>query len=136
MHRQATALQIERYVRFLGFQDNLNELYPAFDIYTHSSVELAAEAFPIAILRALATGLPVVCTKVGGIGLMVEHGVSGYLVKPEEPAALAEALIKVIGDTSMATRMGQASFDLFRRKFHASAMAERVEHVYLHTLSA
>ncbi|MEK7249808.1 MAG: glycosyltransferase, partial [Bacteroidota bacterium] len=134
LQRQATSLHIEKYVRFLGFQDNLNELYPAFDIYTHSSVELAAEAFPIAILRALATGLPVVCTKVGGIDLMVEDGVSGYLVKPEDPKALAESLVKVIRDKKLVMKMGQASFELFKKKFHAAAMAERVEKVYMNAL--
>jgi len=136
LQQQTKSLNIEKHVRFLGFQDNLNELYPAFDMYCHSSVELAAEAFPLAILRALATGLPVVCTKVGGIGLMVEDGVSGYLVKPEEPKALADALLKVIRDKSLVNSMGRASFELFKIKFHASAMAEKVEQVYLKALAA
>ena len=131
LERQADDLGIAPYVRFLGFQDNLHEIYPAFDIYCHSSLELAAEAFPLAILRALATGLAVVCTKVGGIGLMVEDGVSGRLTPPAEPAALAEALIQVIRDPALRRGMGQASFRLFLKSFHASAMAESVEGVYL-----
>lgn len=134
LQEQARALGIEHHVRFLGFRDNLQDIYPAFDIYCHSSLELAAEMFPIAILRALAAGLPVVCTNVGGISLMVEDGVSGRLTKPEDPAALAEALLEVIRDPGQRTSMGQASFRLFERKFHASAMAEKVERVYQETL--
>lgn len=130
LRAQARDLCIEPYVRFLGFRDDLNMLYPAFDIYCHSSLELAAEAFPLAILRALAAGLPVVCTRVGGIGLMVEDGTSGYLTKPEDPTALAAALMQVIGDSALRTSMGNASFALFQRKFHASAMAESVEAIY------
>jgi glycosyltransferase involved in cell wall biosynthesis len=132
---QTKALDIEQFVRFLGFKDDLHEWYPAFDIYCHSSLELAAEAFPLAILRALAAGLPAVCTKVGGIGLMVEDGISGYLTDPEDAQALAEALLKVINNEALRRSMGVASFNLFQREFHASAMAERVEHVYAKVLT-
>jgi glycosyltransferase involved in cell wall biosynthesis len=129
--QQAKTLGISAKIRFLGFQDNLHLWYPAFDVYCHSSLEMAAEMFPIAILRALSTGLPVVCSRVGGIPMMVREGVSGSLVPPEEPAALAAALLQVITDPSLRTRMGAASFALFREQFHAGAMAENVERVYL-----
>lgn len=128
---QVRGLRIEPYVRFLGFRDNLHELYPAFDLYCHSSLELEAEAFPLAILRALATGLPVVATSVGGIGLMVADGISGYLTPPEDSAGLAGALLSVIRQTGLQRSMGKASLELFERSFHAATMAERVEKVYL-----
>ncbi len=131
LQEQAQALGIEPFVRFLGFRDNLQELYPAFDVYCHSSLELEAEAFPLAILRALATGLPVVATRVGGIDLMVREGISGHLTPPKTPERLAEALITVISNAGLRQSMGKASFDLFRSNFHATAMAERVEQVYL-----
>jgi glycosyltransferase involved in cell wall biosynthesis len=131
LQQQAQELGIERYVRFLGFRDHLEQLYPGFDIYCHSSLEMAAEAFPIAILRALATRLPVVSTRVGGIGLMVEDGVSGYLTPPEDPRALAEALVRVLQNPTLRSSMGTRSFDLFQKKFHARGMAERVEQVYI-----
>jgi glycosyltransferase involved in cell wall biosynthesis len=132
---QAAELAIERQVLFLGFRDNLHQIYPGFDIYCHSSLELAAEAFPLAILRALAMGLPVVSTNVGGIGSMVDDGTSGFLTPPEDPKALAEALLNVIRDGEMRNSMGKASYELFTRKFHASAMAERVEQIYRRALS-
>lgn len=130
LEAQVRRLGLGPSVRFLGFRDNLNELYPAFDIYCHSSLELAAEAFPIAILRALATGLPVVCTNVGGIRHMVDEGVSGHLTPAEDAPALARALLHVIADPPLRTSMGAAAFSLFLQRFHASAMAERVEQVY------
>jgi glycosyltransferase involved in cell wall biosynthesis len=135
LESQARTLGIEHYIRFLGFRDNLNELYPAFDVYCHSSLELAAEAFPIAILRALASGLPVVATNVGGIRLMVDEGVSGYLTPPGNPAALGEALLRVLSRPELRASMGTASFSLFKRQFHASAMAQRVEEIYQQVLA-
>jgi glycosyltransferase involved in cell wall biosynthesis len=130
LNQQAASLDIEPYVRFLGFRDNLHEMYPAFDIYCHSSLELAAEMFPIAILRALASELPVVCTDVGGIRIMVDDGTSGYLTRPGDSGALAVALLKLIHDSRLRTSMGKASFALFQQKFHADAMAEKIERIY------
>jgi glycosyltransferase involved in cell wall biosynthesis len=132
LQQQAASLNIERHVRFLGFQDHLNELYPAFDIYCHSSIELAEEAFPLAILHALATGLPVVSTRVGGIGAMVRHGKSGFLTPPEQPKLLADALVTLIQNPDLRASMGRASFESFQEEFHASLMAERAEQVYQH----
>jgi len=130
LQQQARSLGVAEKIRFLGFQDNLHLWYPAFDVYCHSSLEMAAEMFPIAILRALSTGLPVVCSRVGGIALMVREGISGYLVPPEDPGALAASLLQVIRDAALRKRMGAGSAALFREQFHAAAMAEKVEHVY------
>jgi glycosyltransferase involved in cell wall biosynthesis len=127
---QARSLGIGDRVRFLGFRDDLDRLYTAFDIYCHSSLELAAEAFPLAILRALASGLPVVCTNVGGIAMMVDDGISGYLCPPEDAGSLGRALLKAVIDPVARESMGRASLDLFTRRFHAEAMAEKVEKVY------
>jgi glycosyltransferase involved in cell wall biosynthesis len=133
---QAASLGISGAVRFLGFRDNLREVYPAFDIYCHSSIDLASEMFPIAILRALASGLPVVATDVGGIAAMVDQGVSGYLTPAEDPPALARALNALIGDPGAREKFGQASRALFERKYHAAVMAEKVERVYTHVLES
>ena len=130
LHARAHTLGIEHAVRFLGFQDDLEKLYPGFDIYCHSSLELAAEMFPIAILRALGTGLPVVCTAVGGIAAMVREGKSGFLTPPGDSRALADALLRVIRNPSMRNAMGEESLALFHERYHASIMTARVEELY------
>lgn len=136
LERQTRELGIEQHVHWLGFRDDLDDVYPAFDVYCHSSLELAAEAFPIAILRALAAGLPVVSTNVGGIRLMVEEGRSGFLTPPQDPGALALALLRIIADPVLCSYMGHASHALFLREFDAGTMAARVEQVYSKALSA
>ncbi len=136
LQRQASERGLGPYLRFLGFRSDLQELYPAFDLYCHSSLDLEAEAFPIAILRALAAGLPVVCTDVGGIRLMVEDGKSGYLRPSGNPGELARALLAVMEQPELRRSMGEASFALFLKKFHAAAMAENVERVYAAVLAA
>ena len=66
------------------------------------------EPLGIAVLEAMAAGLPVVATGVDGIGELVEPGVTGRLVEPGDPAALAAALADVLGNPDAARRMGQA----------------------------
>jgi glycosyltransferase involved in cell wall biosynthesis len=117
-------------VRFLGFRDDLPQLYPAFDVYCHSSLDMASEMFPIAILRALATGLPVVATAVGGVAGMIEEGKSGYLVPADAPAALAFALARVVGEGPLRKSLGTRAAAVFAERFDAARMAERVEAVY------
>jgi glycosyltransferase involved in cell wall biosynthesis len=134
LNAQAGSLGIRDTVRFLGFRDDLREVYPAFDIYCHSSLELASEMFPIAILRALASALPVVSTNVGGIAAMIDEGVSGYLTPAEDPPALARALLGLITDAPKRSALGRASFALFERRYQAAVMAENVERVYHHVM--
>ena len=133
---QAQRLNLDPHVRFLGFRDDLEKLYPAFDIYCHSSLEMAEEAFPLAILRALAEGLPVVCTNVGGIAAMVNDGTSGYLKPPDNPEALAEGLLACVADSNLRAAMGSASRAIFDRQYHADIMAKRMEQVYETVLKA
>jgi glycosyltransferase involved in cell wall biosynthesis len=133
---QAERLGIAPRVRFLGFRDDLPALYPAFDVYCHSSLDMASEMFPIAILRALAAGLPIVCTEVGGIALMVDGGRSGILVPPGDPVALAGGVTRVLADPALRAALGAASRERFLARFHASSMAEQVERIYEKVLAA
>jgi spore coat protein SA len=66
------------------------------------------EAFGIPLVEAMASGLPVVATRVGGIPEVVEHGVTGLLVPPEQPEALAEAIRTLLDDPALAGQMGEA----------------------------
>jgi glycosyltransferase involved in cell wall biosynthesis len=134
--KQAEDLGVSSSIRFLGFQDHLERWYPAFDVYCHTSLEMAAEMFPIAILRALAGGLPVVCTRVGGIAAMVDQEKNGFLVDPEDAGALTQALSTVVESAALRVTMGAASLDLFLRKYHASQMAERIERIYRQVIHA
>jgi glycosyltransferase involved in cell wall biosynthesis len=110
-------------------------LYPAFDIYCHSSLDLASEMFPIAILQALAGGLPVVASAVGGIPEMIQQGVSGRLVPPDDAEALAAAICLLADDRNLRESMGRAAHHLHHTRFHAAVMAQRIEQVYTSALS-
>ena len=76
-------------VRLMGARTDIVDLLAASDIFVLSS---RSEGLPLAIIEAMMAGLPVVATRVGGVAELVEDGVTGYLVSPRDPAALATAL--------------------------------------------
>ncbi|MBZ0202630.1 MAG: glycosyltransferase family 4 protein [Ignavibacteria bacterium] len=119
---------------FAGFKDNLKEMYSAFDIYAHTSVEGGGEAFPFAVLHALAAGLPVTATNVGDVSAMVNDGENGFLVPDMDVGAIAEKLKILTGDKALRVRMGTESFKLQREKFTMELMTDNIEKVYLKVL--
>lgn len=72
---------------------------------------------PTVIMEAMATGLPVVSTTIGGIPEMVVDNETGFLVRPEDAIALAGAIEKVTSDRSLGPRLGQAGYERAQKLF-------------------
>jgi glycosyltransferase involved in cell wall biosynthesis len=100
------SLDIARNVRFAGSRTDIGRLLQAIDIFTLSSATV--ECFPIALLEAMACARPAVCTDVGGVGEIVNHNVTGYLVPPGDPQLLAARLKDLLSNPSAAIQMGIA----------------------------
>ena len=75
-------------------------------------------------------GVACVGTRVGGVPEVVEDGVTGILVPPESPTALAEAISRIIADPALRTRLGAAGLEAYRSRFTDSVMAEMIETEY------
>lgn len=88
----------------------------------------------MSILEAMAAGLPVVSTRVGGIPEAVMDGKEGLLVPPGDPQALATALRRLLADAALREQMGQAARERVQREFAAAAVIPRVEALYRQTL--
>lgn len=89
------------------------------------------EGLSVACLEAMATGLPVVASRVGGLPESVADGVTGLLTQPGDEAALAEALARFLADAELRHDMGAAGKVRAREKFSASEMAEKTEKLYV-----
>ena len=116
---------LEDVVRFEGAvpHHRMGELYAAADIFCLPSLY---EGFPLAILEAMAAGLPVVATRVAGNPEAVEDGVHGRLVDAEDAAGLAEALLGLIEDEEGRRRMGRQA----RRRIEEEFSIERIGAAY------
>jgi len=110
--RLAAELGLGDAVRFLGFvpEDDLPALYNAADLYVGVSrrIDLLAEGFGIALVEASASGLAVVGGRSGGVPDAVRDGETGILVDPEQPAAVAAGVTRLLADTELRRRMGAA----------------------------
>ena len=96
------------------------------DIFALSSDR---EGFPITILEAMACGLPVVATRVGGVEEEVEEGKTAFLVPPANSEALAEAIAKLISSPSLRREMGKRGKERVKL-FTIEKMVERTENLY------
>lgn len=125
-------LDLANHVRFEGGVTNLRQLFAAADIFVLPS---RSEGFSNAIIEAMASSLPVVATDVGGNAEAVKDGVTGFLVPPEDPGALAAAILRLLSDPLQARAMGAAGKNLVSEKFTSEAMMNRIADAYRNLLS-
>jgi glycosyltransferase involved in cell wall biosynthesis len=123
-------LSISDRVRFLGFVQDTTTLLAAADVVVLAS--WPREGLSLALIEAHRAGRPCVCTNVGGMPEVVEHGVTGFVVPPRDPGAMADALVKVLGDDALRERMGGAARKRFLEKYEKTGYLERLEWIYQH----
>lgn len=113
-------------VRFLGFRDGIWGTFKALDVFVVSS---RGEGLGVSLVEAMACGLPVVATRVGGIPEVVLDGETGILVPPGDPRALGEALVRLASDRKLREEMGRGAREL-ARDFDVGRMVRGTEAVY------
>ena len=106
LEAQTRDLGLEGRIRFLGWESDVPELLNALDVFVLCSLN---EGMGRALVEAMASGLPVVATNVGGLPDMVEEGVSGCLVPAGAPDALAAAVSRMLDDRGRLRSMGERS---------------------------
>lgn len=133
LEQLASELGIADAVTFTGRLDNegMASLYHSADAMINPSL---ADNMPISILEALASGVPVVSTDVGGIPYLVEHGKTALLVPVQNPQAMADAIITLLCDSGRADRLRQAGLEAARQYAWAN-VRERLLGVYQDVLA-
>jgi len=122
---------LEGQVRFLGVRTDVPAILAAADVFVLSSLW---EGNPLSVMEAMATGKPVIATAVGGVPELVEDGVSGILVPPQKPEALAEAMIRLAQHPALRQKMGEAARQRALERFGVDRMAREYERLYLRLL--
>lgn len=130
--REALTDQIDRaglgaVVRIMGFQPNVRHYLAAADIFALPSVD---EGLPIAALEAMTAGVPIVCTAVGALPTLLEHEKSALFVPLHAPAALAEALERLILRPDLRKELAAHAQAVARKTYTAEAMYERYRDIY------
>jgi sugar transferase (PEP-CTERM/EpsH1 system associated) len=115
-------------VRFLGWRPDVPEILKALEVYVLAS---ESEGMSNTILEAMASGLPVVATAVGGNPELVVEGETGLLVPPYHPRALASAVTKLLQDPARRLMMGEAGRHRIEKEFSLETMVRNYANLYV-----
>jgi len=135
LRAQAKFLKIENRVKFVGYVKNeiLPEIFGMADVFVLPSI--TAEAFGIVILEAMASGLPVVATDVGGIPEIVKESKSGLLVPPGNELELRNAIQKLILDDDLRELLGSNGRKAVEERYSWNRVTEKIEKTYEDVIS-
>lgn len=114
-------------VTLTGARSDIADLLRGFSVFALSSL---AEGTPVTLLEAMACGLPVVATAVGGIPALVQDGETGILVPPNDPGAMAAALARYIDDASLRAAHGAAGRHTIGAHYSMTAMVQAYASLY------
>jgi len=128
LRRRILELKIENHVLLLGTRRDVPELLKAMDVYVMSSV---SEAAPVALVEAMAAGLPCVATTAGGMVEMLDGGRCGVLIPPGDARAMADALVDLHRSETRKAELSRAASLRAGEKYGRDAMIEKLESIYL-----
>lgn len=125
--RDALAEQAGANVVFAGFRDDMPGVYASLDILVQPSYR---EGMPMTILEAMASGVPVVATRVGAAADVIDDGVTGKLVEAGDVVAMTDAVRELLGDQGRRAAMGAAARAAVDEQFTMRVMAGRYAQQY------
>lgn len=117
----AVTHRLRESVHFIGSVDNVHEYLQASDIFVFPT---ESEAFGISLIEAMACGVPVISTPVGGVKDILQHRQNGLVVQPGDPGQLFEALDALMNDTALAVRLGDAARHTAQHRYSAEIVTE------------
>lgn len=123
----AADLGVDHAVVWAGSRLDVERMLAATDVFVLPSL---TEALPTVIAEAMASGLPVVATDVGGVAEMIDHGTSGFVVESGDPQALVGPIVRLLENPRQGEAMGRAGKRRSRRDFDVARQAERLAEQY------
>jgi glycosyltransferase involved in cell wall biosynthesis len=127
LQSQVKASNLENYVHFAGFREDISSLLAASDLFCMPSL---SEGLPYALLEACACRLPVLVTQVGGMAEFLKQGETAVMVSPQNAETLSKGLLSMIEDPRKAKAMGDAAFELVRQQLSIEKMISKTLSIY------
>ncbi|MED1490337.1 N-acetyl-alpha-D-glucosaminyl L-malate synthase BshA [Bacillus smithii] len=124
-------LGLDEGVFFLGKQDNLEELYSISDLMLLLSQK---ESFGLALLEAMACGVPCIGTNVGGIPEVIQNGVNGFICEPGDLADIVQKSLYLLENSEIHRQFSERSVLTVKQKFYSRKIVNRYESIYLSLL--
>jgi len=115
-------------ISFIGMRSDIPEILSITDLFVLPSLR---EGLPLALLEAMATGIPVIATSVGSNPEIVTDGINGFLVPPKDSDALAQKINEALLNMERAKRLGREGQNTVERSFTVEQMVNKYEQLYL-----
>jgi len=121
-------LNLEKTISLIGYVNDVNkEFFSKIDIFVLSSI---IEGHPVALLEAMASGLPCVATDAGGIPETIINGESGYVVKKSNPLQLATKILEIANTPKLQENMGKKGREIVKNRFDIKLIANKHHRLY------
>jgi glycosyltransferase involved in cell wall biosynthesis len=133
LQERVTSLGLADRVHFTGLRNDVPQILAAAAVSVLPSV---SEGISNTLLESMAAGVPVVASRVGGTPEVIDDGVHGLLVPPSDPEALAGAILRVLGDSLLATKLGANGRRRVAQEFSFEAVVRHTEDLYRELLAA
>ncbi|MEI7449131.1 MAG: glycosyltransferase [Desulfomonile sp.] len=127
LEQMSLSMNLQKHVRFLGRCDNINELLRATDVVLHTSY---FEGTPNSLLEAGAQEVPCVACASGGVSEVVQDGLTGFLVPPDDDEAMVERTVQLLSDDALRLEMGQQFKDQIQANYSLEALGRNLLAVY------
>lgn len=127
LEQQTAALGLSDAVRFLGWRADIDRLYADIDVVALTSRN---EGSPVALIEAMASGVPVVSTEVGGVADVVQHGVSGLLAPMDDADGIARHVLTLLATPELRRSMGQHGRAKVAATYDAGRLVNDIESLY------
>ncbi len=123
LKRRAGSGPLAARIRFAGWRDSVEQYIPFFDLYVQPSLW---EGMPFATMEAMASGVPVVASQVGGLSELIRDGKDGILIPPRDVTALADSMVRIMTDDHLKAALSRAG----RRRIHTEYRADIMTSAY------
>jgi glycosyltransferase involved in cell wall biosynthesis len=127
LEQVAHDLGVARSTYFVGYQPDVSGYYRLFDAFVLPSVN---EGTPVSAIESLASGTPVVATRVGGVPDVVTDGADGFLVEPRDVEGAARRLAELARDPALRTRLGETGRANARERYSVERLVDDVDRLY------
>ena len=118
---------LEKEIIFTGFQNDVEKWLPALDVFVLSSL---TEGTPMALLEAMAAGIPVIATSVGGVPNVIENGVNGILTNAADSKALADKIMTLMHNPSIGKKMVDKGVETIEKQYNVYQWCRKIEAQY------
>jgi glycosyltransferase involved in cell wall biosynthesis len=131
LEARAIELGLTGRVDFLGWRRDLPALYARVDVFVLTSLN---EGTPVSLIEAMAAGVPAIASAVGGVPDVIEDGVTGVLIQPRQPEALATAIVEAVMQPERAYALAARARQSVRERFDSVRLVRDTERMYRQTL--